>query len=152
MENKDKKEIMIYLKTQILMSLATSDGKGNLWSATVFVLADKDLNFYFLSNPQTTHCQNIAINPNVSFTVADSRQNHSSDKIGLQVAGKCTKVTGIKNLALLVKMWNSVDSKAKKKTLNDVSQVAGGRFYKITPKRIKFLNSLAEEKVREWEL
>ena len=50
------------------------------WIATVYYTLDQDLNIYFLSDPNTIHCRQIAKNPKVAITIADSPQRPTSKK------------------------------------------------------------------------
>ena len=154
MTTEEKQELVKYLDSQFLMSLATSDGEGNLWSAPVYYLFDDDLNFYFLSNPRTLHCVNISKNPGVSFSIADSNQKLADNKIGLQVFGRCTKVSKIENLKLLLEMWKRLGKGSEGLSINDLKERKGSRFYKIRPTHIKFFNQIlySEEGSREYKL
>lgn len=140
MNTKDKQGLIKYLNGQILMSLGTSDGEGNLWAASVYYLFDDDLIFYFLSSPKTIHCKNISKNKNVSGTIADSSQKLASEKVGLQFSGVCKRVTGIDQVTLVLKMWRRLGKGSEGLKTKDVLSKGSSRFYKITPKKIKYMN------------
>lgn len=70
--------IMDFLKSQHLMSLATL-GK-NINTCTVYYAPDDKFNLYFISEPDSNHCQNIAKNSSVAVAIADSAQKVTDKK------------------------------------------------------------------------
>ena len=58
-------EIREYLEAHHVLTLATCD-EGGAWATPLFYVNDEALNFYFLSDPSTRHCQAIVKNPRVS--------------------------------------------------------------------------------------
>ena len=151
MNDNEKKLLSEYLSSQKLMSLATSDGKGNLWSANVFFCHDKDLNIYFMSAPDSLHSQFISVNKRVSFTICDSDQDEVSGKVGLQASGICEHISGSRDVKELLPIWN--EKFPKKPAPPMETFMANSPLYKVTVKRIKFFNEDAfDGKVREWGL
>ena len=141
MNNLNKKKLLNYLTTQPTMSLATSNG-SSLWSATVYFIADEDLNFYFMSGPKTIHAKNIASKANVSLTVAQSDQWPQMDKYGIQASGKASSYKNIKGLIGMLKIWNA---KFVKKPAPPLGQIKlGWPFYKITINRLKIFDNRAK--------
>jgi uncharacterized protein YhbP (UPF0306 family) len=139
-----KKKLLEYLESEALMSLATSDKSSNLWSASVYFANDEDLNFFFMSSSSTNHCKNIKINPNVSFTIADSRQWPQDEKFGIQVAGVCKHIYNVSEIIKIFKIWNKKFVKKPAPTLKSIK--LDSPFYRITPTKLKVFDSKAKEK------
>jgi len=122
------------------MVLAT--GGEHLWVATLYYSLDDKLNFYFLSDPATIHCQQIATNPKVALSISDSPQNPTSLKRGIQISGTATQIEDKHKVIHALNLW--------KKTLGVTSNLYSyegmlnkaikGRMYKVVPSRIKFFN------------
>lgn len=148
MNENDKKYLLDYLKDQILMSLGTTDG-ANLWSASVYFLADKDLNIYFMSGEHTVHVKNITEDSKVSLTIADSHQKPSGEKIGFQARGICEKVND-ESWPKVLEKWNLKFSD-RPASPEDMKE-RGSSFFKIKLSKIKFFNTNLTEKVLEFEL
>src|SRR5258706_600002 len=62
------------LSTVELCSIATvgSEGEGHI--NTAFFCYTDDLHLYFVSDPSTKHCQNIARSPRIAVGVCDTHQ------------------------------------------------------------------------------
>ncbi len=73
------------------MVTATSDGKNDVWAATVSYVCDKEYNFYFLSAIDSRHAENISKNPNIAFQIFDSTQGIGSSD-GIQAEGEAELV------------------------------------------------------------
>ena len=113
------------------------------WIATVYFTYNENLNLYFLSDPETIHCQQIVQNPSVAVAIAEAPQNPPDEKKGLQIYGHAAQVFEKDEITFAIELW--------RKTLNVMSDdysYSGmmtnkikGRMYKITPKKIKFFNT-----------
>src|SRR3989344_5411032 len=123
----EKSEISDYLGKYKLMSVGTYYKLP--WAASVYYIINEDLDLYFVSDPATTHCQNIAKNPKVSVTVADSSQKPTDQKKGFQARGLATRVTSVKELKEVIKVWNKRGFVAI--TYKLITKVWKSRFYKI---------------------
>jgi len=134
------KELVDYLNTQKLMSVATFTDTP--WAACVYYVTDNDLNFYFVSPPTSEHAQALEKNSQVACTIYNSGQNVEDKKIGVQLWGNSEKVSGIGQLKWFFKMWAKINPGNKEKInyKNYDTKVISSKVYKITPKRIKFFN------------
>lgn len=129
-----------FLKGHYQMAVATNG--EHPWIATVYFSYDEDLNFYFLSNPETIHCKHIATNPHVSVSIAHSPQNPAEKKKGLQFFGIAEQISDKHKIIHAITLW--------RKTLNVTSdtytyegmmkKAIDGRMYKVTPKKMKLFN------------
>jgi uncharacterized protein YhbP (UPF0306 family) len=68
------------------MALATHGPQG-LWNHAVFFAYDKQLNFYFLSEPGSRHMQNLAAHSEVALAIFSTDQFPGGDVLGMQVNG-----------------------------------------------------------------
>lgn len=151
MNQKDKKILLDFLKTQKLMSLATYGDK--IWSAHAYYLFDDDLNIYFLSPTDAIHCKNIEKNPEVSLSIADSSIKASDNKIGFQMRGNAKKVKGALMMKKIISMWNKNHKDVPPITYNNMIRAMRSRFYKITPSYIKLFKEISgKEEQKTWEL
>lgn len=134
------KHVLDFLSTQKLMSVATF---GDFpWIASVYYTYNKKLELFFLSDPATLHCTQIAQNPLVAVAIADSSQSPRIKKKGLQVSGVAEQISYAAKVRHALNIWK----KSQKITDPELSyenmtaQVVTGRMYKITPKRIKLFD------------
>ena len=146
----DKKEILSYLSKYKLVSVGTNHKLP--WAANVYYLFDDDFNLYFVSNPNTKHCKNIARNPKVSVTIADSSQDPNGNKVGFQGRGIAKKVTSVNEIKEIIKSWNKRGFVAL--TYKLFSKVWKSRFYRIKLTHIQMFdeNQPEETEKRFWEL
>ncbi len=135
------KHIKDFLCERYQMVIATY-GEDHPWIATVYYSFDKDLSLYFLSDPNTLHCQQIAKNPNVALSISDAPQNPSAKKKGIQIFGMAEQVSGMHKIKHALGLWRKtlgVTSNAY--TYEGMMKKAiKGRMYKVEPVKIKFFN------------
>jgi uncharacterized protein YhbP (UPF0306 family) len=107
------------------------------WIATLYYTFDKNLNIYFLSDPETLHAKQIIQNPKVSVSIANSSQNINKPKRGLQISGIAEQISDIAKIRHAFNIWKSdlgvVNPKLTYKAIT-------GKMFKITPKRIKLFD------------
>lgn len=113
------------------------------WIATVYYTTDSEMNLYFLSDPTTIHCHQIAENPAVAVSIADAPQAPAGDKVGLSIYGEAEQVSGKNRIIHALNLWkNSLGVTSEKYSYEGMLQKAiTGRMYKITPKKMKFFNT-----------
>lgn len=141
--------ILKILETTRLCSIATVGRENKSHINTAYFCYNDILEIYFLSDPNSTHCHNIARRPNVAMTIFDSNQPWDQSKCGLQLFGTC-KITGskqAKSADALYKarfpsyaQWVEVLNAAERKGFTS-------RFYIFRPTQIKILdeNDFGEE-------
>jgi pyridoxamine 5'-phosphate oxidase-like protein len=61
------------LDTCFYMTLGTADTDGRPWVSPVFYAADGYRDFYWISSPEAAHSRNLAVRPELSIVVFDSR-------------------------------------------------------------------------------
>ena len=138
--NKNKPQLLEYLKSLNFMSVATYN--KHLWAASVYYVVDKDFNLYFISQPDTEHCQDILKNSEVACTIADSRQKVTAKKVGVQLYGTAKQLTAMEKLKWMLAFWNRMNpGVASVINLKNIqNKVIKSRAYQITPKKIKWFN------------
>lgn len=137
----DNKELLKYLKSQRLMTLATSVNNKS-WVCSVYYVIDSELNLYFVSPPESKHCQDILKNKAVACAIADSHTPNSAKKVGVQLTGIASQVRGWEKTKVLLKMWHKAAPGAEDviNTANMKNKVVSSRVYKVRPNLIKFFN------------
>jgi len=128
-----KSLILDHLKAHKLMSIATYG--DHPWIATAYYSFDQELNLYFLSSPDTLHAKQIAHNPVVAVSIADSAQKPTAEKIGLQLYGFVEQMGKEELIRHALRHWkDSLSIKDPALTYeNMLKRVVKGRMYKITP-------------------
>lgn len=137
---KNKQKLFKYLASQRLMSLATSLQAP--WICNVYYVIDNSFNLYFLSEPKSKHCQDIAQNQEVACSVADSSQKVTDKKVGAQIQGTVRQVRDWGEIERILSMWNKANPGFEKviNIDNIKNKVINSKVYKIKPKLIKWLN------------
>ena len=137
-----KAELEKYLKAHRLLTLATVSDKP--WICTVYYVLDEQLNFYFLSDRDSRHVREILKNNQVAISVADSDQGFLDPKVGIQLEGIASEITGIAKLKWFFKMWNTLfPGKENKFNLENLSKGKKGldsKIIKVKPVYIKYMN------------
>jgi uncharacterized protein YhbP (UPF0306 family) len=132
--------LFAYLKSQRLMSLATF-GK-QLSACTVYYAMDRQFHLYVISEPESEHVRNIAMNDQVACTIADSRQHVNAKKIGVQIKGTAHVVSNRERLKAILAMWNRTNPGiASVINLKNIkAKVIDSVVLKISPLEISFFN------------
>lgn len=136
-----KRQILKYLRSQHLMTLATA--KNNKpWSNTAYFTVDNSLNLYFVSPPTADHSRYLTKNKNIACSIYDSRQKVNSQKEGLQLKGTVKVVSQISEIKKALKLWNEANPGAAKiiNYENMVKKVISSKIYKIQPTLFKYFN------------
>jgi Pyridoxamine 5'-phosphate oxidase len=61
------------IDANVYMTLGTADAVGRPWVSPVFYASREYREFYWISAPEATQCRNIAVRPEVSIVIFDSR-------------------------------------------------------------------------------
>ncbi|GIT37989.1 MAG: hypothetical protein Ct9H300mP6_18570 [Gammaproteobacteria bacterium] len=79
-----------FLNNHNTVSIASKNNES-VWAATVFYIADTEMNLYFLSSDKTQHIGNIQTDENVAITVYKDVEDWQSIQ-GLQGSGQVSEV------------------------------------------------------------
>jgi len=135
-----KKDILGFISDKKLMVLATYG--NHPWVASVYYSFDKNLNFYFISTPNTIHVKHIEKNNRVAAAIVDSHQKPPDFKRGLQMYGEVVEVSGVNKINYALRLWKDF-LKVKSLDITYENMKKGlykGRIYKLTPKKIKLFD------------
>ena len=154
MKTNDKKELVSFIENRKLLVLSTVDEEGNPWTSNVYYSADKDLNLFFISPPDTKHSQHIKNKSQVSFSIPWYDEKDLANRKAIQGTGICRRITNAGEIIKLLKnhykyypLWKSVITyKAMREKLME------SRPYIIKPSYMKFWNDelFGEEGTREF--
>lgn len=74
------------IKGSRFLSLATTNGKGEVWATPLSYSTDEDYNFYITTALDSVHIDHVRENPYVAFSIFDSARR-VSDIDGVQIRG-----------------------------------------------------------------
>lgn len=143
------KLIKEFMQPRYQMVLATYG--EHPWIATLYYSFDENINIYFLSNPETIHCMQLVENPQVALTIADSPQEPSSKKKGVQMYGFAEQIEDKQNIIHALSLWrNTLNVTSEAYTYEGMmSNQIKGRMYKIVPQKMKYFNQELWEEGQE---
>src|SRR5690348_5423268 len=110
LHNKKSAEI---LKKIIYITLATVSKDGQPWNSPVYSAFDKDLNFYWASDKEGVHSQNVRANSKVFVVVYDSTMAEGTGE-GVYMKGKAIELTDKEEVSVA----RVVTQGRKNKTIN----------------------------------
>src|SRR2546427_294445 len=82
------------LRDSALCSMSTVAPGTRAHINTAYFCYSPDLNFYFLSDPDSLHCKNLERNPSMAMMVMNSSQTWGGGDRGIQLFGACHRVRG----------------------------------------------------------
>lgn len=136
-----KKILIEYLSQHNLMQVATY-GSEHPWITSVYYTFDDNLNLYFLSSPNTIHCQQILENPQVAVAITNTQQSLSAKKKGVQLFGTAQQISDVAKIKHALSLWKQhLGVKDQELSYENMAKkVIKSKMYKITPQKIKFFN------------
>ena len=123
------------LASNMLCSMATYGGSGKVHINTAFFCYSDDLDFYFLSNPASVHCQNVSRFPQTAVAVFDSHQPWGAPHRGLQLFGDSALAEGVTENAA-----RGLYSSRFPAYAGLSGRLSHLRFYGFTPASVKILD------------
>ena len=90
-EARFRRSLEYILGRTILCSLSTVGPSGAAYVNTAYFAFTSELEFYFMSDPQSKHARNLRRNPSAALAVYDSRQTWGKADRGVQLFGRCTE-------------------------------------------------------------
>ena len=85
-----KERLQLFLNEHNTLTIATRNTQS-IWAATVFYIADTEMNLYFLSSDKTRHIQDIESNNEVAVTIYQDVSDWQSIQ-GVQATGHVSHV------------------------------------------------------------
>lgn len=143
-----KETILDYMRSHNTMSLASVD-EGVPWAASVFYATD-GFTLYFLSEPTSRHGASIEKNHMIAATINEDYKDWREIQ-GIQLEGRAERVTSrverAKALAIYVAKYPFVGKMLISPSLFSpriARAVARVKFYKVIPRRIRFIDNRRE--------
>lgn len=140
MSEKLRDDVLAYLASHHVITLATSDGQST-WAAAVFYVND-GLDLYFLSSPASQHGRHIAANPRVAGTIHEDYHDWREIK-GIQLEGDVRVLSGDEETharALYGAKFPVVGQIAKAPTVI-VKALAKVSWYRLRPRRLFYIDN-----------
>jgi uncharacterized protein YhbP (UPF0306 family) len=129
------------------LTLATVSADGEPWAATVFFVADRSFNLYFVSDYRTRHGRDMAADARVAVTVNPDADNWN-DVRGLQIAGRADVVDGAERaraLLLYFSKFPQIDAlyqkPADKHEETIATRLKAANFYRVRPTMIRVIDN-----------
>lgn len=142
-----REEVQAYLRGHNTLTLASA-ADGRPWAATVFY-AHRDFDLYFLSDPASRHCRELAASPFVAATVTEDYGDWRRIK-GIQIEGVAQPVGSRREqvvaLAAYVAKFPFVAGFFPASGMSLSRMRIGGRpvsvrLYKVVPHRLLYLDN-----------
>lgn len=80
------------LEENVLCSMSTVTSDYQAYVNTAYFSYTENLELYFISHPESQHCQNLMTNPSMAMTVFSSSQSWGKPDQGVQLFGTCKLV------------------------------------------------------------
>lgn len=140
-----RETVLEYLKEHNTMTLATA-ADCSPWAAAVFYV-NEGFTLYFLSEPQSRHSRNAALNPAVAVTIHEDYPDWRQIK-GVQMEGRVERVTSRKEKAKAMAAYVGKYPFVAEMLLSSgalfklVSRKARGvKWYRFAPTRVLFTDN-----------
>ena len=134
------------LMENVLCSMSTVATGNRAHINTAYFCYSDDLELYFLSDPGSTHCENLGVNPSMAMAISRSTQRWGGSDRGMQLFGVCREANGReaaqaerlyrKRFRLYAK-WMAGTSEREKPLATDLRTY---RFYRFVPRKVKILD------------
>src|SRR2546428_6368355 len=89
-----QRSVFRILRDSALCSMSTVAPGTRAHINTAYFCYSPDLNFYFLSVPDSLHCKNLERNPSMAMMVMNSSQTWGGSDRGIQLFAACHRVRG----------------------------------------------------------
>lgn len=135
-----------YLEAHSTLSLATTDGTRP-WAASVFYVTDARLNFYFVSDPKTRHCLDMAGDAQVAATIDDDCADWNAI-VGVQFSGSAGPVSPADRahaeelyLAKFQAVRELIEAPKSDQEKLIAERLGDAQFYRITPQWLRYIDN-----------
>jgi uncharacterized protein YhbP (UPF0306 family) len=81
------------IDANLYMTLATADEAGRPWASPVYFAVEGHREFFWVSNPETTHSRNLAVRPELGIVIFDSTVPISTGQ-GIYLSAVAEQLTG----------------------------------------------------------
>jgi len=124
-----------FLNTHNLAVLSTVAKNGHPWGSAIYVVADEDFNFYFVTRAETYKYQNIEAQPIVALTIADE-----DTQTTVQVVGEVSQVPANEMLDIAFNKLAKIKHKGDDSWIPPIYKVHKGDYMvlKLTPSSMQY--------------
>jgi len=120
------------IDSNFYMTLGTADENGRPWVSPVYYAPEGYTEFYWVSSPEATHSRNLAVRPEVSIVVFDSRSPVGSGQ-GVYMSAVAEELAGDDlDRGITIFSRRSEAHGAGEWNLEDVRPPARHRLYRAT--------------------
>jgi hypothetical protein len=120
------------IDSNMYMTLGTADEAGRPWVSPVYYAPAGYTDFYWVSSPEARHSRNVAVRPDVSIVVFDSRAPIGTGQ-GAYMAAVADELTGAElERGIEIFSRRSVEHGAREWLLDDVQPPTAYRLYRAT--------------------
>ncbi len=135
-----------FIEVHSTLSLATAEGTRP-WSASVLYATDARLNFYFVSDPKTRHCLDVAGDAQVAATINDDCADWNAI-IGVQLSGRAEPVSPSERaqveklyLAKFKAVRELIEAPKSDQEKLIAERLGNAQFYRITPQWLRYIDN-----------
>ena len=136
----DKDQTILYIESHNVMSIATF-GPESPWNTAVFYVS-VGFELYFVSSPESRHCQNFSNNANIAVTIQEDYYDWQSIK-GIQMDGTVEPVPD-DQLQYVIKLYKNKFSFLKDKnriSADIIDALEKSAWYRILPRKVFYINN-----------
>ncbi len=135
-----RKRVVDYLAARSVATLATT-GSAGPWASAVFY-ASRDLTLYFVSSPDSRHCQNLAYTPRVAAAIHEDISDWRAI-VGVQLEGTAAAADA-DQLAEVVALYGAKFPVVGATAPEVIARaLARARWYRVVPDRLYFIDNAA---------
>jgi len=141
-----RRSVFAMLKGNVLCSMATIDPRRRAHISTAYFCYSEDLELYFLSDPGSLHCRDLAANPSMAMAIFSSSQRWGDSDRGMQLFGRCTEAKG-RTAAEAERLYGRRFPRftrwlrgAGAADRHRATALRSYRFYRFVPARVKILD------------
>jgi hypothetical protein len=134
--NHQKSTLINFLQSHSTLTLATVDGDGQPMAASLFFVADEDLNVYWVSGPNSRHSINVSRRARAALTVHAETWSWA-DIAGVQMEGEVSIVPAGAEWEYVWGLY-----RAKFPFAQDFeAEVSRSNFYRFTPRWARWMDN-----------
>jgi hypothetical protein len=135
-----------YIAAHSTLSLATADG-ARPWAASVLYATDAPLNFYFISDPGTRHCLDLAGDGQVAATISDDCADWNKIA-GVQLSGTAGPVPAAERsqveklyLGKFQAVRQLLQAPGSDQEKRIAERLGEAQFYRIMPQWLRYIDN-----------
>lgn len=132
-----------------MLNIATVDG-DQPWSCIVYYASDKNLNFYWISKPDTRHSKEIQKHAKVAGSIPIKFDDLTV--VGVQLEGDAVLVESSEEIATKVKLYSDKFNRGEEWYTNFIAGKNEHKLYRITPRQFAIFDRVhfPDNSRQEW--